>query len=571
MVSRKPISAALLAALWALNPWSPAGAQEGSFYGPPVDVTVAELAVAVEDSEGHAVLGLERQDFRLYLDGEEAEVQSFRPPGCTVGPSGPEPREAPLHWVVFVEPAFLEAGDLTEVLEALREVLQGELPAGTHVSLVGRGGSGGGGFTVMQGPTTSREDMIAALPLLESAPSSASFARTHGELVRSMERLLAEGRDSDTKDQDEAAKTILSRIRNHVAQVELEISAAASRLGNLVPLAAGLPGRPVILYVGGRFPTGSAGELLQTWRNAFGRYSAWDQERDGRGLGVSEPTVPEGSSEGSRAFRRVAEAAGKRGVTIHALDAGALRSSRGAGGGGLMDRAGGVTAGTNVDDSLLRRLAEETGGRAIVGSRAFRPALTEAAEELCQRYLLAVAPAGEEGSTRKVEVEIWQGGEERKDLTLRHRRRLELRSPDERAADGTVSALLLGGAANPLEVQVQPGEPRPAGRRNLLLPVTLRMPLANLALVAEGKDHVGRISVFTTAGGGSAGFQPVQKAVVPVRIANDELLTSMGRDVEYRVEVPMPKGADAVAVGVRDDFGPATSTLRIETAPAGTS
>ena len=95
------------------------------------------------------------------------------------------------------------------------------------------------------------------------------------------------------------------------------------------------------------------------------------------------------------------------------------------------------------------------------------------------------------------------------------------------------------------------------------VPLLIRVPLANLALVPETKVHTGRLSVFVTSGDFDRGAAPMHKAVVPVRIANEEIMNVLGRYLEYTLDIELTPGARAIAVGVRDDFAPLLSTVTL--------
>ena len=62
----------------------------------------------------------------------------------------------------------------------------------------------------------------------------------------------------------------------------------------------------------------------------------------------------------------------------------------------------------------------------------------------------------------------------------------------------------------------------------------------------------------------------MRKAVLPLRVPNDELLEAFGRRVEYTLEVPLPEAAGAVALSVRDDFAPNLSTVLLSLVPGST-
>jgi hypothetical protein len=162
--------------------------------------------------------------------------------------------------------------------------------------------------------------------------------------------------------------------------------------------------------------------------------------------------------------------------------------------------------------------------------------------------------------------------------TARHRSAFRVRSTDRAAAESALSALLLGahevegtadplglaryaGVANPLEVEISADPPREDSAGAAWLALTIRVPFVRLALVPAGKSHRGHLSIFAVAGGLESGVQPVRKAEVPVRVANEELVVSQGRQVEYRFELPLVAREGRVAVTVRDDLAAITSTV----------
>ena len=81
---------------------------------------------------------------------------------------------------------------------------------------------------------------------------------------------------------------------------------------------------------------------------------------------------------------------------------------------------------------------------------------------------------------------------------------------------------------------------------------------ARVAIYLEKRTET-VLSIFATSGSLDR-VGSVMKAVVPVRIANQDLLTSLGRRVAYQLELTLPSGPERIAVTVRDDFRPRSST-----------
>ena len=93
------------------------------------------------------------------------------------------------------------------------------------------------------------------------------------------------------------------------------------------------------------------------------------------------------------------------------------------------------------------------------------------------------------------------------------------------------------------------------------MPVVIEVPLARLALVPDRRSHAGRLSIIFAGVDLHRGLGPVRKVVVPVPVANQDLLTALGRRMQYRLELELPADARRVAVTVRDDFRPMESTM----------
>lgn len=207
----------------------------------------------------------------------------------------------------------------------------------------------------------------------------------------------------------------------------------------------------------------------------------------------------------------------------------------------------------------LQALARQTGGRSLAASRGFETALRHVEHDLASYYSIGFLPPAEgAGEVHRIKVRL----PGRPGAVVRHRESYRLKTRDQESVERTVAALLLEDPENPLAVEVTAGEPQPASRRGVRVPLAITVPLARLALVADGRAHAGRLSIFVTSGGSDRGAASVRKAVVPVRIANDELLTSLGRRVEYKMELEL-RASERIAVTVRDDFRPRISTALV--------
>lgn len=151
-----------------------------------------------------------------------------------------------------------------------------------------------------------------------------------------------------------------------------------------------------------------------------------------------------------RHFRRVVDAAARSGTVVYTLDtrglaAGMFDASSMAGPDIMAESGGGTqrgfagyspTAELSATQSVLRSLAEDTGGRALLNTNALEAALSKTLAETANYYLLAWRPEGvevAEGGPRFRNIEVSVRG--RPDLKARVRRGVIGSRPEkERAA-----------------------------------------------------------------------------------------------------------------------------------------
>lgn len=381
----------------------------------------------------------------------------------------------------------------------------------------------------------------------------------------------------------------LEMIDSFGRSVEAGLQASAVHMARLVSAASGLPGDKTVLYIGGTLPVNATKTLFELWQDTYSDLadgSDWVgmQARDRAWMGgVAAAAFESGArfSEALERLGRVADVASASGVTFHTLDVSVGgRLGRGVGDvennrSDVQDLGGARSRDTNLSarsDSGVRLLADRTGGRSLA-NRNFERFFDGLAGDLATSYSLAFRLRPPEESPEAglqlhdVEVELTREAEERlrkagvRGVETHHRRKVTVRTLEQEQVERTVSALAMRlESVNPLEIEVLAGEPRTAEDGGLLVPLSVKVPMSKLALIPDRQAHAGRLSIYVAVGGLERGAR-LEKAVVPVRIANRDLLTAFGRTVDYRLEVSGPPAAERLAVTVRDDFRPALSTV----------
>lgn len=631
----------------------------GERFDDRVEVRLVEVDVRVTDDEGELVEGLEADDFRLSVDGEEREIEYFtavsagallaageddevaateavesaRAARRSLPRLSPDPASQERYLVVYVDRHFLDPAELDRARLALQEFLRQDVPPGTRVMVA----TGDDTLRVLQRFTTEPALVADTVDAMELPEGRAAWRRQYDLAMREIHKLHDVGRSGregvaprsltdwrndregearraergqgprnpggDFLNQGEDVgraelaqsdpRLSLQMIEEFEQRVEARINRSAASLGRMLRAMSGLRGEKTLLYVGGTLPSNAARTLFELWQDTYGNLA---DQADAVGRSVRKRGFESGirgaNLERAETYGRsielveqVAQLANAADVTIHGLDVavkGRLgRSARdvehhrsGADMGGI------VSSDTRLGrrpDSGISMLADRTGGRSEY-QRRFEDFFAGVRDHLRGRYVLAFTaevadPDGEardggkkaetpDDGVREIEIELRDRTGERKRYALHHRRGVAVKSLEQETREQTLAALAMDvSAANPLEIEVAAGEPVPGGDGEAAsLPLSVKVPMAGLALVPDQQAHAGRLSIYVAVG--DLGREvAMAKSEVPVRIPNRDLLTAFGRTVDYRLQVAAPPGAQRVAVTVRDEYRPSDSTV----------
>lgn len=532
-----------------------------------------QVDVLVHDRAGEPVLDLAKEDFELYQDGEAVPVAGFTPP------ADPRRRARPVQLAIVLQRAFLEPGELAGLTETLRAFVEGLDPE-IQVMLV----DADSGPRLLSPPEAGRKALLARLETLEEGTVPDPLASEAAALLSDLRRQARQGLDDRFLPTGGAQIELLrTRIGAFAERAWRQLESSMAPLHRFLDVLAGRPGRREVLLVGGRLPATVGQSLYDVWRRTFGRSSPFwagiaanpGGGEESSSAGIEFETLAEGAEflDTSPLLEALVRHAAAVGVTLHSLDAGSRGGRRGA-----------AEIHQASDARVLRSLAEDTGGRGVSRGTALEASLAALGRDLAASYVLAFAPPqGPDGELHDLRIVV----PSRRRVEVRHRPAVRARSRDEETARRLVAALWLGGGGNPLEVEAaELAEAGDAGKTAVGEPaaglspaqtgpplrLAVHVPLARLALVPDGTSHRGRLSIFTTASApgdafGSTGA--VARSVVPVSLANEEILASQGRTVEVFVEIPSPGPGGRVAVAVRDDFQDVTSLVTLTVGAGG--
>lgn len=561
---------------------APPGAdEEPPIFSEQIRVEVVELEVIVADRDGDPVTGLAASDFEVRLDGKPVEITNFYAVGAeaATAPDAAAEKEAiapldrRLRLTIVVDLRTLPFGRTKAVLnDVAADVLDG-LRAGDEVLVASLDRQ----FEVHQELTGDRQAAARALRVASAA--SARIGEGERELRRLTQELVritppsAEGSAAgdemggalaslnDAAVVEALARDLRNSIDHYAERRRLEARATAGVLERVVDHMGGLPGRKVVLYVGGGIEEQPGEALRLAWRDKFSNPAYGVRVDPGDSFSQGPSLVP--------MFVRVGERANANGVIFYALapDTG-LRSLGASAEIGTISVADTQNFATSVGTAFdlaragpLTALAATTGGIARVGGSDLGGFLGQIQRDTGSYYSLGVrlAETDAEEERHRVKVRV-----NRPKLRVRHRETVRPRTAVEKAEAATLATLVHGGEENDLDVSIELGAAEVDDDGNFLLPMTVRFPLVRLAFVPQGDEHVGRATLLIATMDADQDLSSVQTVELPIRIPTTDLVNALQELGQYEAKLQIRPGWHRIAVGLHDEIGDGTSTVVTE-------
>jgi VWFA-related protein len=546
-------------------------ASEETFYE-AIQVQAAEVEVVVVDRDGNRILGLTREDFALYEDGEPVEITSFAAYGAGAGAlstagatAAAAPPVAPptAAMMVLLDNQSLTLQGRKRLLDRLRQMLAEGLGAEHEIAVTAQDAPGT--LRMLLPPTRDVRAVLATLDEAERSVPRGNIAATEtARLARAIQQAPGQEEDELFGGGAGMAETerddVYQQILVQAGQLESQAYATAAALEQLVQGVAGLPGRKVVLLISGGIPHRPADALLAAWRNRYSQDGTLDPIR------VLESTM-EGATRGdaTQLLARTAAHANAGRVTIYALGAPAVPNTMAADfGANEFFGSGEEWIATGNIRTSLEALALPTGGLVAFDDGGSRLALAALRADLESYYSLAYTPRERaRGRDSRLRVEVRQPG-----LKVRHRSAHRLRTGTELMVEHTRSALLFGREQNPLGLTVEVGAAEDGAKRGQSeLPLTLTLPFSEIVLLPAGAFHEGKLTVHIAATDEEGRTSAVASAEVPVRVPNEQLLAALSQPLVYRTRLAVRDTRQRIAVTVRDELGNQVATTLVRHPP----
>jgi len=520
-----------------------------------VDVQVVNVEVFVTDKKGNPVTGLTIDDFEILENKRPYEITNFyaiedgRPvsgPGADValedlpvraegGPPGIEkialPEDQRLHLVIYVDNFNIRPQHRNRVLRRLRRFVHEQIQDEDRVMVVSYDRS----LHVRQPFTGDRLRIGKALNELEGL--------TGAQVSRDADRRIALEEIERVDNEFDA----LSEAQAYAESVALDTRFSLQGLKTTVEMLSGLPGRKAIVYISDGIPRIPGEDVFIAVSERFIR---------------SRARAEASSYDLLTTYNEIGNLANSSAVTFYALDAGGMSAheSINASEGGTVQGGGrayidGIRQ-ANLGDPLFR-LADDTGGLAFVNTNAVEMALTRMQQDFRTLYSLGYQP-GHIGDGRYHKIEVRVKG--RKGLVVRHRSGYRDKTVEARIAEGSLASLHFGSGENSIGAALEFGRTTRLEDGNLRLPISVKLPIGNLALVPVGEFSRSRVRVSVTVMDAKGGVSPVrQQPVHDIQIPAADLPAALSKHYVYGMELVLRPGRHTVSVAVRDEFGAETS------------
>jgi len=506
-------------------------------------VDLVTIEVWVGDRRGNPVWGLDRDDFVLEIDGQQASISNFRaptPPSANLAPGTIREfdiEELPLspiphHLAVFIDHTNLRPRGRHTVEGPLRELLRRRTLRGDRIMVA----TYGAGLTVHSGFADGPE-------ALEPAFASVSVAAAASD---SEERSIL--RELETSAANDPVDT-LRRIETYARSERQRTRRMLGFLASYIDTVAGLPGRRSVVYVGDGFEVNPGQTMYSTFARVYSQVARTEGVFNGRTAAARESV--------KRDLEAMIAHANAARVTIHTLDAGSITDNHLSN----VDASGSATLMVGreaIFDRMinfsegLQRAAEDTGGLAL--AKVTDETIWKLDADLEWSYSIAFHPNHEpDGRERTIRIQVNEPAHE-----VRHRETYRLGAMDDAPVQATLTALRIGTSDNPLAVDVSFEEHAERRKRRFLVPVSLHVPTSGLVLVPQGDRAEGRVEI-RFAVENKRGSSPLHEEGLPIVVPTADLEAGVGGYFVYDVTLELRPGNHQIGISVHDAVGDTTT------------
>jgi VWFA-related protein len=503
--------------------------QPAAAFAEEIEVRSLAIEAVVMNRDGQRIEGLDKDDFRLLVDGEEVAMEHFAEvrggdyvqtveayPGVVAG------APSPTSFLVFVDDFFVIPTDRDAVLRAVLERVP-NLGPNDQVAITAWDGNELAALT----PWSSSKTEVAAA-LEEAMNRPAHGLRRQSERRQFDVTLDSQGMYGTSRDPSADHFRLGTQERQYadllVSQLQGVVGAASASL-RAFPTP---PGRKVMLLMSGGWPM---------------EVSQWIARNPTRA--VNERNIP----SGVELYAPIITTANLLGYTVYGVDLPGMMGRSGADASRATSYGTGAMSFTEfyLEGELhnsLQYISVETGGLPFINGQRIG-ALSEAGADVNNFYWLTFAPSwARDDEFHDIRVELIDP-----ELTVRTRAGYLDISPQSQVGMAVRSSLLYGpfGESDDLKVEVSEVEKVKGKKVDATVKVAIPMSLITMSRTEDG--YAGQALLFIAALDPSGGRSDIP--AIPIGILGKEL-PQPGDTVTYEATLRLHRKTSRLTVAVLD-------------------
>jgi hypothetical protein len=213
--------------------------------------------------------------------------------------------------------------------------------------------------------------------------------------------------------------------------------------------------------------------------------------------------------------------------------------------------------------TALQDLAAATGGLMAWGAGNIAEMLPRVADDLESYYSLGYrSRATGKDVTRKIVVRTKNPAYE-----VRSRKQFVEKSDDSRMNDRVIANLYQPLEGSTVRFDVGVGAAVADGRKRWTIPLKIRIPIAALTTLQQGRAHAGEFSVYIVTGAVVGVMSEVQRRAQPFQIPLSDLQKAKTSHFTYDFTLRVDEQVDRVSVGILDEISKEFGLRRIALPP----